>query len=97
LESLQKELLFTQSSRRKLVLQRNVPNSLLTGQCYGDIVALTERIEGLESSGQWEPPIMPEGDCGVGDMLKSPSSQYGLKAREDIDPRGIRVTNGPMR
>jgi hypothetical protein len=33
----------------------------------------------------------------VGDMPKSPSSQYGLKAQEDIDPRGIRVTNGPMR
>ena len=33
----------------------------------------------------------------VGDMHKSPSSQYGLKAREDIDPRGIRVTNRPMR
>jgi hypothetical protein len=34
---------------------------------------------------------------GVGYMPKSPSSQYGLKAQEDIDPRGIRVTNGPMR
>jgi len=34
---------------------------------------------------------------GVGDMPKSPSSQYDLKAQEDIDPRGIRVTNGPMR
>ena len=33
----------------------------------------------------------------VGDMPKSPSSQYGLKAQKDIDPRGIRVTNGPMR
>ena len=33
----------------------------------------------------------------VGDMPKSLSSQYGLKAQEDIDPRGIRVTNGPMR
>jgi hypothetical protein len=33
----------------------------------------------------------------VGDMTKSTSSQYGLKAQEDIDPRGIRVTNGPMR
>jgi hypothetical protein len=33
----------------------------------------------------------------VGDMPKSPLSQYGLKAQEDIDPRGIRVTNGPMR
>jgi hypothetical protein len=33
----------------------------------------------------------------VGDMPKSPSSQYGLKAQVDIDPRGIRVTNGPMR
>jgi hypothetical protein len=33
----------------------------------------------------------------VGDMPKSPSSQYGLKAQEDIDPRGIRVTNGSMR
>jgi hypothetical protein len=31
----------------------------------------------------------------VGDMPKSPSSQYSLKAQEDIDPRGIRVTNGP--
>ena len=30
----------------------------------------------------------------VGDMPKSPSSQYGLKAQEDIDPRGIMVTNG---
>ena len=35
--------------------------------------------------------------ASVGDMPKSPSSQYGLKAQEDIDPRGIRVTNGPMR
>ena len=34
---------------------------------------------------------------GVGDMPKSPSSQYGLKAQKDIDPRGIMVTNGPMR
>jgi hypothetical protein len=34
---------------------------------------------------------------GVGDMPESPSSQYGLKAQEDIDPRGIRVTDGPMR
>jgi hypothetical protein len=34
---------------------------------------------------------------GVGDMPKSPSSQYGLKAQEDIYPRGIRVTDGPMR
>ena len=33
----------------------------------------------------------------VGDMSKSPSSQYGLKVQEDIDPRGIRVTNGHMR
>jgi hypothetical protein len=33
----------------------------------------------------------------VGDMPKSPSSQYGLKAQEDIDPREIRVTNGHMR
>jgi hypothetical protein len=33
----------------------------------------------------------------VGDMPKSPASQYGLKAQEDIDSRGIRVTNGPMR
>ena len=33
----------------------------------------------------------------VGDMPKSPSSQYGLKGQEDIDPRGISVTNGPMR
>jgi hypothetical protein len=33
----------------------------------------------------------------VGDMPKSPSSQYGLKAHEDIDPRGIRITNGAMR
>jgi hypothetical protein len=33
----------------------------------------------------------------VRDMPKSPSSQYGLKAQQDIDPRGIRVTNGPMR
>ena len=32
-----------------------------------------------------------------GDMPKSPSLQYSLKAQEDIDPRGIRVTNGPMR
>jgi len=35
--------------------------------------------------------------AGVGDMPKSPSSQYGLKAQVDIDPRGIRVTNEPMR
>ena len=34
---------------------------------------------------------------GVSDMPRSPSSQYGLKAQEDIDPRGIRVTNEPMR
>ena len=33
----------------------------------------------------------------VGDMLKSPSSQYDLKSQEDNDPRGIRVTNEPMR
>jgi hypothetical protein len=33
----------------------------------------------------------------VGDMPKRPSSQYGLKAQEDIDPKGIRVTNGTMR
>lgn len=33
----------------------------------------------------------------VGDMSKSPSSQYCLKAQEDIDLRGIRVTNGSMR
>jgi hypothetical protein len=33
----------------------------------------------------------------VGDMPKRPSSQYGLKAQEDIDQRGIKVTNGPMR
>ena len=33
----------------------------------------------------------------VGDMSKNPSSQYGLKAQDDIDPRGIRVINGPMR
>jgi hypothetical protein len=38
-----------------------------------------------------------ESSESVGDMPKSPSSQYGLKAQEDIDPRGIRVTNGPMR
>jgi hypothetical protein len=36
-------------------------------------------------------------DRGVGDMPKSPSSQYSLKAQKDIDPREIRVTNGPMR
>jgi hypothetical protein len=30
-------------------------------------------------------------------MPKSPLSQCGLKAQEDIDPRGIRVTNGTMR
>ena len=44
-------------------------------------------LEGLEC---WKWEI-------VGDMPKSPSSQYGLKAQKDIDPRGIRVTNGPMR
>ena len=33
----------------------------------------------------------------VGDMPKSPSSQYGLKAQKDIDLREIRVTNGLMR
>ena len=33
----------------------------------------------------------------VGDMPKSSSSQYGLKAQEDIDPRETRVTNAPMR
>ncbi|XP_039850060.1 uncharacterized protein LOC120708731 isoform X2 [Panicum virgatum] len=33
----------------------------------------------------------------VDDIPKSPSSQYGLKAQEDIDQRGIKVTNGPMR
>jgi hypothetical protein len=33
----------------------------------------------------------------VGDMPKCPSSQYGLKVQEDIDPKGIRVTNEPMR
>ena len=38
-----------------------------------------------------------EHESAVGDMPKSPSSQYGLKAQEHIDPRGIRVTNGPMR
>jgi hypothetical protein len=38
-----------------------------------------------------------EHESAVGDMPKSPSSQYGLKVQEDIDPRGIRVTNGPMR
>ena len=32
----------------------------------------------------------------VGDMPKSPSSQYGLKAQVDIDPKEIRVTNGPI-
>ena len=30
-------------------------------------------------------------------MPKSPSSQYGLKTQKDIDSRGIRITNGPMR
>ena len=39
----------------------------------------------------------PRAHVSIGDMPKSPSSQYGLKAQEDIDPRGIRVTNGPMR
>ena len=39
----------------------------------------------------------PNGFLPVGDMPKSPSSQYGLKTQEDIDPRGIRVTHGPMR
>ena len=46
------------------------------------------------------PPAGPgriSGERRVGDMPKSPSSQYGLKAQKDIDPRGIRVTNGPMR
>ena len=33
----------------------------------------------------------------VGDMPKSPSSQYGLKAQEDINPKGIMITNSPMR
>ena len=33
----------------------------------------------------------------IGDMPKNPSSQYGLKAQEDINPRGIMITNGPMR
>jgi hypothetical protein len=47
-----------------------------------------DRREGPEE-GAWE--------VAVGDMPKSPSSQYGLKAQEDIDPRGIRVTNGSMR
>jgi hypothetical protein len=42
-----------------------------------------------------KPPLVHVVD--VGDMPKSPSSQYGLKAQEDIDPRGIRVTNLPMR
>ena len=38
-----------------------------------------------------------EHESAIGDMPKSPSLQYGLKAQEDIDPRGIRVTNEPMR
>ena len=42
-------------------------------------------------------PLLVVQGIGVGDMSKSPSSQYGLKAQEDIDSRGIRVTNGPMR
>jgi len=44
------------------------------------------------ATGFYQSPMM----C-VGDMSKSPSSQYDLKAQEDIDPKGIRVTNGPMR
>jgi len=40
--------------------------------------------------GEW-PAVEPEVE-DVGDMPKSPSSQYGLKAQVDIDPRGIRVT-----
>jgi hypothetical protein len=28
------------------------------------------------------------------DMPKSPSSQYGLKAQEDIDPRGLGLLLG---
>jgi hypothetical protein len=30
----------------------------------------------------------------VGDMPKSPSSQYGLKAQEDIDPGGLGLLMG---
>ena len=33
----------------------------------------------------------------VADMAKNLSSQYGLKAQEHIDPRGIKITNDPMR
>ena len=35
--------------------------------------------------------------CTVGDMPKSPSSQCGLKAQKDIDPREIKLTNRLMR
>ena len=42
-----------------------------------------------------EGPLVPV--VAVGDMPKNPSSQYDLKAQEDIDPRGIRVTNVTMR
>ena len=51
-------------------------------------VVVFPRIAGV----QWSNTVR-----SVGDMPKSPSSQYGLKAQKDIDPRGIRVTNGPMR
>jgi hypothetical protein len=47
------------------------------------------------STNMWKRNFKDE--CYVGHMPKSPSSQYSLKAQEDIDPRGIRVTNEPMR
>jgi hypothetical protein len=56
----------------------------------------------------WQSSIRGTGSCHgndvgdmpraiVGDMAKSPSLQYSLKAQEDIDSRGIRVTNALMR
>ena len=57
--------------------------------------AKTLQVVACDCDGAREPKQFDDG--GVGDMPKSPSSQYDLKAQEDIDPRGIRVTNGPMR
>jgi hypothetical protein len=59
-----------------------------SGKTGGDVVCV---------HGHKDAPAAVAPQQDVSDMPKSPSSQYGLKDQEDIDPRGIRVTNGPMR
>ena len=82
----------TRASASPLALEVSLPFSLLAVRRHPRR-ARQPATQPASAATKLDSGIQREAATPVGDMPKSPSSQYGLKAQEDIDPRGIRVTN----